>query len=99
MEQTFRFLPETELQRAKAMLKLELGILYDQLAVDSAKLADKVVSGDTTFYLNNSGNLDQVFAQIDALTVKDLKRWANKRLWDRILLLLVMDRSRTCWIT
>ena len=74
---------ETELQRAKAMLKLELGILFDQLAADSAKLADKVVSGDTTFYLNNSANLDQLFAQVDALTVKDLKRWANKRVWDQ----------------
>ncbi|CCK71024.1 ubiquinol--cytochrome-c reductase subunit COR1 KNAG_0F03620 [Huiozyma naganishii CBS 8797] len=65
---------ETELERGKAMLKLKLGL---QNPLDSTTLARNE-------YLRiPSADIKQVYAKIDAITVKDLKKWANKRLWDQ----------------
>ena len=64
---------ETELERGKAMLKLSLAERYS----GTANWADFIVN------YPNYQSLDEIFAEIDKVTVKDLKRWANKRLWDQ----------------
>lgn len=64
---------ETELERGKAMLKLSLAERYS----GTANWADFIVN------YPKYQSLDEIFAEIDKVTVKDLKRWANKRLWDQ----------------
>lgn len=68
---------ETELNRAKSMLKLSLATKYSSGSPHSW----------THFIMNygplNYQSLDQLFVDIDKITVKDVKHWANKRLWDQ----------------
>lgn len=64
---------ETELERGKAMLKLSLAEKYG----GTANWADFLVN------YPQYKSLDEIFAEIDKVTVKDLKHWANKRLWDQ----------------
>lgn len=64
---------ETELERGKAMLKLSLAERFS----GTENWADFIVN------YPNYQSLDQIFADINKVTVRDLKRWANKRLWDQ----------------
>lgn len=69
---------ETELNRAKAQFKLSLAQKFSSLNSNNHNWADFIVN-----YQSQSKSLDELFTKIDAITVKDLKRWANKRLWDQ----------------
>ncbi|CAL9729775.1 cytochrome b-c1 complex subunit 1, mitochondrial [Monosporozyma unispora] len=65
---------ETELNRAKAQFKLALANKYST----NDNWADFLVN-----YQSQFKSLDEIYKHIDSITVKDLKHWANKRLWDQ----------------
>lgn len=69
---------ETEVARGKAMLKLKI-------ANDCAKKNCLVATELGNLVLNQGAkfNQDEIFRKIDAITVKDVKAWASKRLWDQ----------------
>ncbi|EDO18398.1 hypothetical protein Kpol_1013p73 [Vanderwaltozyma polyspora DSM 70294] len=69
---------ETELTRAKQLLKLKL-------AAKAEKNIPKSISRIGNSVLTNTlrPTLTEEFAAIDAITVNDIKEWAGKRLWDQ----------------
>lgn len=70
---------DTEVERAKSLLKLHLGQLYQSgNPVNDANLlgADVLAKG-------SKESLAEDFKKIDAVSVKDVKAWAGKRLWDQ----------------
>lgn len=69
---------DTELERGKALLKLKLGQANIHRVRDSSLLATELIENGG-IYLNT----DEVFKKIDAITVKDIKNWAGKRVWDQ----------------
>lgn len=68
---------EQEVARGKALLKLQLG----NAATNSVAAASAL--GAKTLALGATPDLTQVFEQIDAISVKDVKSWASARLWDQ----------------
>ncbi|CAL9734533.1 cytochrome b-c1 complex subunit 1, mitochondrial [Monosporozyma servazzii] len=69
---------DTELNRAKAQFKLALAQKYSSSSSANNNWADFIVN-----YQSQFNSLDELFTKIDTITIKDLKRWANKRLWDQ----------------
>lgn len=69
---------ETEVARGKAMLKLKL-------ANEACKKNCHIASDLGNLVLNQGVkfNQDEIFRKIDAITVKDVKAWAGKKLWDQ----------------
>ncbi|QLG71450.1 hypothetical protein HG535_0B04920 [Zygotorulaspora mrakii] len=68
---------ETEVSRAKALLKLKLA----SEATDNSSIATHL--GVATLAKFPQLDYNEVFAKINGLTVKDVKQWAGKRLWDQ----------------
>lgn len=68
---------EQEVARGKAMLKLKLA----SGALDNASIATKL--GAQTLALGAKPALTEVFVKIDAISVKDIKKWASDKLWDQ----------------
>lgn len=68
---------ETEVARGKALLKLKLA----SAATDNASIATHL--GAATLANFHDVGYNEVFAKIDALTTKDVKEWAGKKLWDQ----------------
>ncbi|AGO10599.1 AaceriABR146Wp [[Ashbya] aceris (nom. inval.)] len=68
---------ETEVARGKALLKLNLA------TAASSNAAVATALGAQTLATGSKLALSEVFAKIDAITAKDVKKWANERLWDQ----------------
>ncbi|CAI1841802.1 hypothetical protein SEUBUCD646_0B00750 [Saccharomyces eubayanus] len=70
---------DTEVERAKSLLKLHLGQLYQS----GNPANDANLLGAEVLAKGSKESLDEAFKKIDAVTVKDVKAWAGKRLWDQ----------------
>lgn len=68
---------DTEIARAKALLKLKLA----SAATDNASVATHL--GAATLAQVEKTDLAEAYAAIDALTAKDVKQWAGDKLWDQ----------------
>ncbi|QLL31510.1 hypothetical protein HG536_0B03730 [Torulaspora globosa] len=68
---------ETEVARAKALLKLKLA----SLATDNATVATNL--GASALVNKAKTDLTEAYSKIDSLTAKDVKQWAGNRLWDQ----------------
>lgn len=69
---------ETEVARGKALLKLKVA---NECAKKNCLLATEL--GNLVLNQGAKFNQDEIFRKIDAITVKDVKAWAGKRLWDQ----------------
>lgn len=69
---------ETELERGKALLKLKLGQQNGLRARNAALLGNELIENGG-LYLNT----EEVFKKIDSISIKDIKNWAGKRVWDQ----------------
>ncbi|AMD20424.1 HDL320Cp [Eremothecium sinecaudum] len=67
---------ETEIARAKKLLKLKLATANSDNATAAIRL------GAQTLARGASPALSEVFAKIDSVNVASVKKWANARLWD-----------------
>ena len=70
---------DTEVERAKSLLKLQLGQLYES----GNPVNDANLLGAEVLIKGSKLSLGEAFKKIDAITVKDVKAWAGKRLWDQ----------------
>lgn len=68
---------ETEIARAKALLKLKLAAS----ATDNAAVATHL--GAASLANLAKTDLNEAYAKIDALSAKDIKQWAGEKLWDQ----------------
>lgn len=68
---------DTEVARAKALLKLKLA----SSATDNAAVATHL--GASALANVAKTDLTEAFAKIDSLTAKDVKQWAGDKLWDQ----------------
>ncbi|CAG99290.1 ubiquinol--cytochrome-c reductase subunit COR1 [Kluyveromyces lactis] len=68
---------ETEVARAKSLLKLKLA---SQVSTNAAAAN---LLGAQTLVLGAKPALAEVFTKIDKITSKDIKAWASERLWDQ----------------
>lgn len=69
---------DTEVARGKALLKLKLA---NECAKKNCVIATEL--GNLVLNQGAKFSQDEVFRKIDAITVKDVKAWASKRLWDQ----------------
>ena len=70
---------DTEVERAKSLLKLQLGQLYES----GNPVNDANLLGAEVLIKGSKLSLGEAFKKIDAITVTDVKAWAGKRLWDQ----------------
>ncbi|EJS44636.1 cor1p [Saccharomyces arboricola H-6] len=70
---------DTEVERAKSLLKVHLGQLYES----GNPANDANLLGAEVLVKGSKLSLTEAFKKIDAITVKDVKAWASKRLWDQ----------------
>lgn len=68
---------DTEIARAKALLKLKMA----SKATDNATVATHLGAGALANVAKT--DLTEAYAKIDSLTAKDVKEWAGNKLWDQ----------------
>lgn len=78
---------DTEIARAKALLKLKLAAC----ATDNAAVATHL--GAATLAQVEKVDLAEAYAKIDALTTKDVKQWAGEKLWDQDIAIAALGQT------